>query len=86
MPGAMRRYLLAAVMRPFTNAAASLRGDVALLRGAPLFPPHIPIHGMVQIVPLGLVACLGPEHWGRRRYWRSCLAVSMTGWGYREAT
>jgi hypothetical protein len=48
VPPAVRRFLLSATMRTFSDPAESVRTDVWLLRKAPLFLRAIPVHGLVR--------------------------------------
>lgn len=48
IPQPLRRALLAASMRTFTDPFDSVKSDVSLLRHLPLMPRDIPIHGLVS--------------------------------------
>eukprot|EP00879_Flechtneria_rotunda_P020770 GHRR01021863.1.p1 GENE.GHRR01021863.1~~GHRR01021863.1.p1 ORF type:complete len:197 (+),score=64.14 GHRR01021863.1:397-987(+) len=53
LPSFIRKKLLNAVFRPFSDPIDSVKEDVGLLRHAPLMPSNIPIYGMVYDVLTG---------------------------------
>lgn len=56
IPQPLRRAVLAASMRTFTDPFESVTSDVSLLRHSPLMPRDIPIHGLVSKPPMPLHA------------------------------
>eukprot|EP00878_Enallax_costatus_P036659 GHUV01041192.1.p2 GENE.GHUV01041192.1~~GHUV01041192.1.p2 ORF type:complete len:149 (+),score=22.53 GHUV01041192.1:935-1381(+) len=47
IPRFIRKKVLNAVMRPFSNPVDSVKEDVWILRNSPLMPQSIPIYGLV---------------------------------------